>query len=431
MTEGIVLELNDGRAIIMTHVGEFLEIPSNRSWRIGDHVQFRRKPAFPWNTALKYTSAVAALFLLITIGLPWINFGAQQAVAAYISVDMNPSIELAVDKDERVISAVALDEDGTRLLSKLNIKGKPLGEATAMAMEQARVMGFLSLDSEEVLITVVVVDGSQQEEEEISRELEQVTKSKKRPSTNAATLIIGSTKLREEAKKLDLTSGQLILLLVAQQKGINVDVESLQNKSLKELVADHKDLRKVLNEGIQKEILGQLVAGLSVAKFKPSDKKGNKKIEQDMQDEKESNNKRKADKEPPGKEKSKKPKQVKQNKGQGKDVQVDHKNTLPTELPSFKLKLPSLNDIIGDEASDSSQEESKGSGKRKGKGKGKGKNKEIDKRTNKGINKEIDKDKDKNGNKKESKKENEDNEDSEVKEIELNINIDTPIETTH
>lgn len=77
----------------------------------------------------------------------------------YMDMDINPSVELAVNRFDNVIGVYAYNEDGERLLSSLQLLHKPYRTAAAMLTEAAAQQGYLT---EGGLVSVTLqADGQQ------------------------------------------------------------------------------------------------------------------------------------------------------------------------------------------------------------------------------------------------------------------------------
>ena len=98
-------------------------------------------------------AAVCVCLLLALLGGRWLYF----TPAAAISVDINPSIELSVNRFDRVIAVTALNEDGQALSSALDIKYKTYGQALEQILGQDSVAALLS-GGEVMAITVAGSD---------------------------------------------------------------------------------------------------------------------------------------------------------------------------------------------------------------------------------------------------------------------------------
>ncbi len=88
-----------------------------------------------------------------------------------IIFDVNPSVSLEVDDDEKVAAAVPLNADAEGILSGLSLTGRPLGEAVDAIVEAMVDRGYLNEVSNSILVSVQNSDAKRQEElqREVSR----------------------------------------------------------------------------------------------------------------------------------------------------------------------------------------------------------------------------------------------------------------------
>ena len=102
-------------------------------------------------------AAAACLFLaLLGVG------GAYVALTptAYVDIDVNPSIELGVNRFDGVVSAKALNEDGERVLSEASVLWRGYGDAVEALGEELEEAGYLT-DGSVVSVTVSCDDERQ------------------------------------------------------------------------------------------------------------------------------------------------------------------------------------------------------------------------------------------------------------------------------
>lgn len=78
-----------------------------------------------WPAAL----AAAACLALVLVGVGVTT--ALRQPAAYVGIDVNPSLELAVNRLGTVVGAEALNDDGARVLDAVALDGRPYEEALA------------------------------------------------------------------------------------------------------------------------------------------------------------------------------------------------------------------------------------------------------------------------------------------------------------
>lgn len=132
-----------------------------RAARAEHPARTERRPARPLTR--RAAIALAACLALAAVGVG--GYAWAQAPCAYVAVDVNPSIELGINRLGNVASVRAYNEDGERLLQALDLDG--LAYADAMAALEERLRGYLD-DGATVEMTVVCDDERQ------AAELEQV-----------------------------------------------------------------------------------------------------------------------------------------------------------------------------------------------------------------------------------------------------------------
>ena len=102
-----------------------------------------------------YAAACACLLFLL-LGGRWLYF----TPTAEISMDINPSIELSVNRFDRVIAVTAFNEDGQELSRELEVKHMDYTQAVERVLAHDSVAALLS-GGEVMSITVVGQDGRQ------------------------------------------------------------------------------------------------------------------------------------------------------------------------------------------------------------------------------------------------------------------------------
>lgn len=112
----------------------------------------RRKPGLILACTLLCTAFV--LFLGLR-GYAWI-----QTPISYVSIDVNPSIELALNRLDRVVAVSAYNVEGAGILDGLSLKGKRYTDAIQAIMGSSAMDDYLADDSE--LVFTVASDGEHQ-----------------------------------------------------------------------------------------------------------------------------------------------------------------------------------------------------------------------------------------------------------------------------
>ncbi len=74
---------------------------------------------------------------------------------SYISMRINPEIELVVDKDGEVIAVNAINEDGETVLAELDLVGMTAEEAGEAFTATATELGFIDVNAEEATVYIL------------------------------------------------------------------------------------------------------------------------------------------------------------------------------------------------------------------------------------------------------------------------------------
>lgn len=101
-------------------------------------------------------AAACVCLLFILFGGRWLYF----TPTAKISIDINPSIEMSVNRFDQVISVNDFNEDGRELSGTLDIKYRNYMDAVQQILNNDTIAALLS-DNEVMTITVIGPDGRQ------------------------------------------------------------------------------------------------------------------------------------------------------------------------------------------------------------------------------------------------------------------------------
>lgn len=93
--------------------------------------------------------------VILALGLGGIgNYRANQAVAAVVALEVNPSVEINVNKKERVLNVRPLNDDGAKIIGEMDFSGSTL-EVTVNALIGSMLQnGYLNEMANSILISV-------------------------------------------------------------------------------------------------------------------------------------------------------------------------------------------------------------------------------------------------------------------------------------
>ena len=111
----------------------------------------------------KWMAMAACLALLLLCG-GGLFLRQANAVASVVSIDVNPSIELQVSRDERVLSATALNTDAEAILDGMDLQNATLDVAINALIGSMLKNGYISDLQNSILVTVENDDRARGEE---------------------------------------------------------------------------------------------------------------------------------------------------------------------------------------------------------------------------------------------------------------------------
>ena len=214
------MEVHKRFLTILTPQGEFLRARNlKENYQIGQEIDFfpieqrkiSKRLSFslfqPYKGKLLVSTALALMLLMISI-LP---FKQNNHVYAYLSIDINPSLELGVNKNCQVIELIPYNEDGEKIVSLLHDwEKKDIEDVTSEIMDVIQSQGYLKENHEVILSTVYVNTDKQDRNKHIEKEIEQELDKVKeivQQEDLEVTVVIGTQKDRKEAMEKGLTTG--------------------------------------------------------------------------------------------------------------------------------------------------------------------------------------------------------------------------------
>lgn len=286
MKRGVVMSIHKQHAVVMTADGQFLRAPILNVPQIGEEIVFEEefKSVRAFKPAYWYTGAAAVVLLLF---LPLLLF-VQQAdspVIAYLTMDINPSIEIGVDHNEKVRELHPLNDDGKLILENLNFRGIKVEKVIASILERANGSHYLDTPNKDIFVTSVMLGdnaGLQQDFESIlAGKVDQTLRSllasfSADSATAHVTTLAVPNELREEAEANGISAGKMALYLMAKDEGYQLELEKLKEQSINKVTDPIGGVKTIVGNAsdTSKEKLKQLVIKEQTEKAKQQQNTG-------------------------------------------------------------------------------------------------------------------------------------------------------------
>ncbi len=171
ISKGVVMEVKKDYGIVLSDQGMYEKVVKKGSLSEGDRIIYTREDIYvERNTGsnIIFKALMSAAMLIFAIG---IAFGFEhlpsQNVYAVVSMDINPSIQYYLDKEDFVIRTQAMNEDGQKI-SDCGLEGLSIEKAINRTLEEAEKTHYLKADSKLIVSAVDLKSGKADYAEKIA-----------------------------------------------------------------------------------------------------------------------------------------------------------------------------------------------------------------------------------------------------------------------
>jgi len=187
---------------------------------------------------------IAACLALALVGGSGMVYQQTYAVASIVSLDVNPSIELEVNKNEKVLSCRALNEKAGEVLADMDngadLKGTKLDVAVNAIVGALVRNGYLDSISSAILISVEDKDQTRAAklQQELTAAVDVVLQEKASDATILSQTVTKDTALEKQARENNISTGKASLInrVMAVNNALRFDqLAALSVEELKDL----------------------------------------------------------------------------------------------------------------------------------------------------------------------------------------------------
>ena len=190
----------------------------------------------------KKLAVAFCLVFLFVIGGSAGAYSYYKTPVSYLSIDINPSVELGVNKFGKVVTVEGYNDDGKKILEGIDVKGVNVTDAVKSVIGSADSNGYIDSDGSTVIAVTSETDDpsiatkiQDAAEEGVNQVLEESGKTAVVYKENVP------LSLNKEAKELGVTAGKLNLIKKLQEVDETATVEQYKDVSVKEIVRTIQD----------------------------------------------------------------------------------------------------------------------------------------------------------------------------------------------
>lgn len=189
------------------------------------------------NWKKRLVAAAAALALVIGIGAGAGFYLRNQVVAATVSLDVNPSVELSVNRDDRVLEVSANNEDGKIIIGDMDLTGSDLDVAVNAIVGSMVRNGYLNELANSVLVSVDSKDtvAGAALQEKLAKEISVILDGDNFSGAIISQTVEKNENLTNQAQQHHISVGKASLIYQIISQDSRYTFEELADRSINEL----------------------------------------------------------------------------------------------------------------------------------------------------------------------------------------------------
>ena len=208
----------------------------------------RKGPVFPMTkkktTRRRWTTLAAACLALVLLGGGGMFYQQAHAVASVVSLDVNPSIELKVSGNAKVLSCTPLNEDAKAILADMSggadLKGAKLDVAVNAIVGSLVRNGYLNSISSAIMISVEDKDTARAEklQRQLTSTVDGVLQTSEARAAVLTQTLTQDAGLEQQARENNISTGKAALVnrVLALNSALRFDaLAKLSVEELKDL----------------------------------------------------------------------------------------------------------------------------------------------------------------------------------------------------
>ena len=192
-------------------------------------------------TKRRWTSLIAACLAVMLLGGGGLFYQRANAVASVVSLDVNPSIELKVNRSEKVLACTPLNEDAKAILADMgngaDLKGAKLDVAVNAIVGSLVRNGYLNSISSAIMISVEDKDTARAEklQRELTSTVDGVLQTSESRASGLTQTLTQDAGLTQQARENSISTGKAALVNRVLAINPSLKFDALAKLSVEEL----------------------------------------------------------------------------------------------------------------------------------------------------------------------------------------------------
>lgn len=186
---------------------------------------------------MRYAAAAAGICLCILLVF---SLRFQRRASSIVDFDVNPSIEIVLNKENKVLRMEAINHEGEEILEDIDYKNREVDQVVEQMLDEMIAHGYLSKEKLENHILLSVEHPDHEKAEELRIRLNSAVSkylNEKGIAVQVTDQEMSENEEEEEiAEKYGISLGKLTLIRKVMKEHENLKIEDLTQLSLNELI---------------------------------------------------------------------------------------------------------------------------------------------------------------------------------------------------
>lgn len=244
---GIVYDIRNDKAVVLTQNRSFVMIQKREDMCLGQKIAFDDKDICTLkNNHYKYVSigaGIAAVCVLLFVFFRMIP--ANTDIYAYIAVDINPSMEFCINRDYKVLKAVAFNDDAAKLINDIDLTLRPIEDVVMEIIKGSKNYGYIGVEEKtDILISAALKNANNETNasnssgsSDIDKLLDKIEKVIEDNNSNIDGKTVRLTlEEREAASEFDISMGKYDYFLKLKEQGKAKSIDEIATMKVSDLI---------------------------------------------------------------------------------------------------------------------------------------------------------------------------------------------------
>lgn len=243
--KAIVAEIDKKQMTVITENGDFIKVKRQVAYNIGDEIELKAKKKYLTYKGLARVAACFLACIFLTTGVY-----AYYTPYSYVSVDINPSLSLSLNRFGRVISVNPLDDDAVTMIKDIkDLKNHNIDHALSEIIKTASDKGYID-KAEDNQVMVVVSAKDPKEAKDLEGKVAKAASKELSKVNDSSEVMVEKTNVEEykDALSNKVSPGKEILADKLRKVNPELKDEEIRDMPVKEAVKQIKEGNKAIRE---------------------------------------------------------------------------------------------------------------------------------------------------------------------------------------